>query len=58
MEILFLQRQQNYNSRLFKLTPGKLKVFDYKNKKIGISKEIELPILEIDKYSDFFKKHK
>ena len=42
----------------FKLTPGKLKVFDYKNKKIGISKEIELPILEIDKYSDFFKKHK
>ena len=38
----------------FKLTPGKLKVFDYKNKKIGISKEIELPILEIDKYSDFF----
>ena len=40
----------------FKLTPGKLKVFDYKNKKIGISKEIELPILEIDKYSDFFLK--
>ena len=40
----------------FKLTPGKLKVFDPKNKKLGISKEIELPILEIDKYSDFFLK--
>ena len=40
----------------FKLTPGKLKVFDFKNKTKGNYREIELPIIEIDRYSDFFLK--